>query len=64
MVQSQNPDNQVFAVIRNPRTAAKLEALAQMSPNVHIVHGDLDDVSSLKVMSYRLGRAYFVKYSP
>ena len=32
--------NQVFAIIRNPATAAELETLTKSHPNVHIIIGE------------------------
>ena len=52
--QSKDKDNKVFAIVRNPSTAVKLAPLAEASPNVHVVQGDLDDVASLKVISIPL----------
>jgi len=37
---SAQKDNQVFAIIRNPATAAGLQSLAASHPNIHIVIGD------------------------
>ena len=46
---SRDANNQVFAIYRNPQTAAELFALEKASSNVHTVRGDLEDFASLKV---------------
>ncbi|KAH9932718.1 NAD(P)-binding protein [Epithele typhae] len=45
---SKTNDNTVFAVVRNPDSATKLQHFASSQPNVRIVKGDLDSVDSLK----------------
>ena len=47
--QSRDKANEVLSIVRTPQNATKLAALAETSSNVHVIQGDLDDVSSLKV---------------
>lgn len=46
---SSNPSNTVIGMVRNvAETEAKVSAWER--PNVHIIHGDMDDYDSLKVI--------------
>ncbi|KAK3356634.1 putative short-chain dehydrogenase [Lasiosphaeria hispida] len=44
---SQNASNTVFAIARNPDSAANLQTLAKQRANVHIIKADLSDPQSL-----------------
>ncbi|KAK3379092.1 putative short-chain dehydrogenase [Lasiosphaeria ovina] len=44
---SQNANNTVFAIVRNPDSATNLQTLAKQRPNVHIVKADITDPQSL-----------------
>jgi NAD(P)-dependent dehydrogenase (short-subunit alcohol dehydrogenase family) len=44
---SLNPSNTVFAIVRSPATATKLQQLASQRPNIHIITADITDPSSL-----------------
>ncbi|KAH9932702.1 NAD(P)-binding protein [Epithele typhae] len=40
--------NTVFAVVRNPDTAKKLEPVVSAHPNVHMIKGDMESAASLQ----------------
>jgi len=44
-IHERNPQDHVFALVRNPGSSAELKALA--GPNVHIIAGDLDQPETL-----------------
>jgi NAD(P)-dependent dehydrogenase (short-subunit alcohol dehydrogenase family) len=47
LLQSVDPKNQVFAIIRNRETAGPLEELAEKRQNIHIVVTDISDPKKL-----------------
>ncbi|KAI0808052.1 NAD(P)-binding protein [Fomes fomentarius] len=53
---SQDKANAVFAAVRNPQGASKLNELAKSSSNVHIVKADLSDVGSIKAAAAEVAK--------
>ena len=45
---SKTPSNTVFAIVRNPELAERLQELARERPNIHIIHADVKDPNALK----------------
>lgn len=55
LLQSSNPQNIVFALVRNPNNAQELLSLAKSTGNVHVIRGDLVDNESLKSAAQEIG---------
>ena len=49
--QERNPQDHVFAIVRNPDSSDELKKL--VGPNVHIIMGDLDRPETLHVRTTR-----------
>ena len=50
-MQERNPQDHIFAVVRNPDSSEELKKLA--GPNVHIIAGDLEQPETLHVRTSR-----------
>ncbi|KAI0695680.1 NAD(P)-binding protein [Cerioporus squamosus] len=53
---SQDQNNTVFGLARNPQSAAKLLDLQKAASNIHIVKADLNDASSLKAAAAEVSK--------
>ncbi|KAI0695678.1 short-chain dehydrogenases/reductase [Cerioporus squamosus] len=53
---SQDQNNIVFGLARNPQNAPKLVALQKAALNIHIIKADLDDTNSLKAAAAEVSK--------
>lgn len=54
--QASKPENQVFGIIRNVKTATKLYDSAKSHPNVHIIVAEITNIEQIEEAAAKVGK--------